>query len=213
MLQEERVSAHPSQHKKKELEMRELRYVPLPSPGSIVGRFRLLREIGKGGMGSVFEAIHLDSGQRVALKVAVETTLGAEGVLREIRALKHPIDSEHVVRYIGSGDYFADEEGTRMPWLALELLEGKTLDQLVKERGQLPLPEALEIALQVGKGLLEVHRHGLLHRDVKPPNIFLSSLPNGTLHVRLIDFGIACEADKQREGLEENQTFGTPAYM
>jgi tRNA A-37 threonylcarbamoyl transferase component Bud32 len=171
-------------------------------------RYRVVRLVGQGGMGAVYEAEHLVMQRAVALKVirsAYTAQAGAvERFRREARVaarLSHPnivaaFDAEHV------GD---------MHFLVMEYVEGTTLARLVKERGPLPVREACEYVRQAALGLQHAHERGLVHRDVKPGNLMLT--PDGT--VKVVDFGLAALAPEGGAGglTETDALMGTPDYM
>ena len=167
-------------------------------PGARVGRFELVREIGRGGFGVVFEARDLELGRVVALK-AMRTSprpeVAQERLLREAETaarLSHP----NIVTLHDAG---RTEDGS---YLVLELLRGEPLAGRLG-RGPVPLREALGIAVEVAKGLAHAHREGVVHRDLTPGNVFLCQ--GGA--VKLLDLGLAHAFGRRKtEG-------GTPAYM
>ncbi len=169
------------------------------APGTSFGRFEIVRELGRGGFGVVYEAQDRDLGRRVAFKVvrtgAGASTLREERLLREAEAaasLSHP-------NLVTLHDVGRSEAG---PFLVLELLQGRTLAEWL-DQGPVALPEALDIGVQVARGLAWAHAHGVIHRDLKPANVFLCE---GGL-VKILDFGLAHAFGQPRvEG-------GTPAYM
>ncbi len=167
----------------------------------MVGPYEIVAEIGAGGYATVYEAA--DANERVALKVVhVEyhkDKRAGERALIEIDSLRR-IDHPNVVRYVGSGLAGNDI------WLAMELLEGKSLFQLLSVRSQLPLEEALDLARQVCAGLGVAHRLGINHRDIKPSNIFVTE---GGI-AKIIDFGIARQA---AVSLGTTNVIGTPLYL
>lgn len=176
--------------------------------GTAVAGYRLLREVGRGASGAVFEATGPD-GATVALKLLVPPPLLPEGerevlarrFLREARALA-AVDHPNVVRVLDAG------EAEDTFYLALEFVDGPNLRQLLARRGPLAAEEVAAIALQLGAALDAVHRAGIVHRDVKPENLVL--LPDG--RVKLTDFGVAwmaSEATLTRSGA----VLGSPAYM
>lgn len=171
----------------------------------LIGGYRLLRRLGGGGMGSVYEAEESASGRRVALKLILpDHARTPEAVLRFRQegqlasALAHP-------RCVFV--YATDEDGGR-PYIVMELMPGSTLDDLIHERGPLSIEEAVTKILDVIDGLSEAHRLGLVHRDVKPSNCFLEA--DG--HVKVGDFGLA-KSLVADAGLTRTGTFlGTPLY-
>jgi serine/threonine protein kinase len=178
----------------------------LPSPGQEFGGYRILRLLGCGGMGSVFEAEQVDSGRRIALK-AMNQSLGSEDdrkrFLREGRvaaSINHP----NVVYVYGSEEV----EGT--PLIAMELVQGGTLRDRLKKEGKLPVTEAVEAALQIIAGLEAAQSAGVLHRDIKPANCFVGT--DGV--VKIGDFGLSLSALARGESLvtATGAVLGTPAY-
>ena len=167
-------------------------------PGTVIGgRFEVLRELGRGGFGVVFEARDRDLGRLVAVKV-VRPRRGIDpGMLRSeaeaAAALHHP--NIVTVHDLGS----AGGEG----WLVLELLRGETLEERL-HRGPLPGPESLRVATEIARGLAHAHHAGVLHRDLKPSNVFLCD--DGA--VKILDFGLS-----RVFGSGSGPEGGTPAYM
>ncbi len=167
-------------------------------PGDSLGRFEIVRELGRGGFGVVYEARDRDLGRTVALKVVRtgdRTALREERLLREAEAaarLSHP----NIVTIHDAG------RCPQGPYLVLELLRGQTLDDRL-DQGPLPVREALRVAVEIARGLAHAHAEGVVHRDLKPANVFLCE--DG--RVKLLDFGLAHALGRRRlDG-------GTPAYM
>jgi eukaryotic-like serine/threonine-protein kinase len=190
--------------------------VPDPLLGrTLAGRYEVVGRLGEGGVGVVYRAKQAQLGRFVAIKVlhqdaAVipEWRRRFEREARALSVLAHP----NIVPVTDSGI----DRG--VPYLVMELLQGKTLAQLIKE-GPLPLWRALDIARQTLRGLAFAHSKAIVHRDLKPANVFLQALPDQADHVRLLDFGMAkfLEGASSRT-MAENLTrvgvvFGTPAYM
>jgi formylglycine-generating enzyme required for sulfatase activity/dienelactone hydrolase len=163
----------------------------------VVGRFKLIREIGRGGFGIVYEARDLDLKRAVAfkaVKIGSRLDVKRDRLLREAEAaaqLSHP----NIVTLLEAG---RSEKG---PYLILELLRGRTLAERLRH-GKLSVDEALRIATEVAKGLAHAHAHGVVHRDLTPGNVFLCD--DG--QVKVLDFGMA-HAFGQRK-----VDGGTPAY-
>ncbi|HWM86270.1 MAG TPA: serine/threonine-protein kinase, partial [Kofleriaceae bacterium] len=165
-------------------------------------RYLVERVAGKGGAGVVYRGIDRESGTPVAIKAANPESAGDLRFRREVEslaALPHPA----IVTYLGHGT-FEDE-----PYLIMEWLEGEDLGTRLK-RAALDLVEAVGIARQVAAALAAAHEKGIVHRDVKPSNVFL--VEGQTDRVKLLDFGIA-----RRAGLATLTTtgmvVGTPSYM
>ena len=170
-----------------------------------IGPFRIVRRLGVGGMGLVYEAVYKKNKRRVALKL-LAPDLEAEPQLiarfeREmdiLKKLKHP----NVIRYFGGGAIGPQR------FYAMELLAGGSLDDKLKERGSLSWEQTIEYSRQVAKALEHAHAAGVIHRDLKPANLLLTD--RGSL--KLSDFGIA--RDTQRTQLTAaGKTVGTMAYM
>ncbi len=153
-------------------------------PGDVVGRFALRREVGRGGFGVVFKARDRELGRWVAVKTirpGAPLAAARESLLREIEAarLQHP----NIVRMLEDG------RCDRGPYVVFEYLEGETLGERLT-RGPLTVTELIEVAVAVTRALAYAHAHGVLHRDLKPGNVFLTSAGGA----KVIDFGLASVA-------------------
>lgn len=176
-------------------------------------RYQIQSLLGEGGMGAVYRAVQPE-GPPVAIKVLHEELGGAaelrERFEREARALfglEHP----HILHVID----FGITEGR--PYLVMELLAGKSLDALIEEESLHP-EQAFDLATQVLEGLAFAHQSGVLHRDLKTENVFVTHDANGRPIAKLLDFGLAKFTDDERWGSSAKLTvqgsiFGTPAYM
>jgi serine/threonine-protein kinase len=182
------------------------------------GRYQVLRRLGGGGMGSVYEARHTGTGRRVAVKVISSELLEHPGVLRrfelEARAAG-AIESQHIAQVLDVGV----DEASRAPYLVMEYLLGEDLDQLHKRLGALAPELVARIAAQACVGLARAHEARIIHRDIKPANLFLSERDGGERLLKLLDFGIAkARLDDGSSGASENLTrtgslLGTPLFM
>jgi serine/threonine-protein kinase len=176
---------------------------------SLADRYRIERELGRGGMATVFLAHDLKHDRPVALKVLhsqLAVMLGSDRFLREIRLcarLQHP----HILAVHDSGD--ADGQ----LWFTMPYVEGETLRDRLKREKQLPVDDALRIAGEVADALDYAHQHGVIHRDIKPENILLSGGPSGRSHALLADFGIALALAPDERLTETGMSVGTPHYM
>jgi eukaryotic-like serine/threonine-protein kinase len=171
----------------------------------VAGRYELEELVGAGGMSSVFKARDALLERHVALKVLhphfTEDDQYVERFRREARAvasLSHP----NIVTILDRGE----DEGRQ--FLVFELVEGRTLAELLHEEGRLPVHRALEIAIQVARGLGFAHEHGLVHRDVKPQNVIL----NGDGQAKVTDFGIARSLEVQGV-TQSGAVLGTSNYI
>jgi len=182
-----------------------------PEPGLVVGgRYVLKALLDHGGMGAVWSADDRVDARSVAIKFLTSSWLADRSALRrfrrEARALER-LDHPNVVKIVGHGL----EENA--PFIAMELLEGEPLKELLR-RGALLPQQALEIIRQAAAGLIAAHALAIVHRDVKPSNLFLCASERDRITVKVIDFGIATgevlEGDSQASG---TGMIGSPAYM
>jgi serine/threonine-protein kinase len=181
---------------------------------TIAGRYRLVRCIGQGGMGTIFEAEHTLIGSRVAVKLLHETFAEqrepVQRLYREARAtgaIGHP----NIIKVHDVGE---TSEG--VPFLVMELLEGCSLGDHIERAGPQPIWFVLDVAEQMLSALHAAHEAGVIHRDLKSDNVFLLSGDEGAVKTKLLDFGISKFVDPDQENLKLTQTgsvLGTPYYM
>jgi len=189
--------------------------LPVKEGDVIAGKYRVDRVLGVGGMGAVVAAEHTDLEQRVAIKFMLEAAakneVGKKRFLREAQAATK-LRSEHVTRML---DFGTLDDG--VPYLVMELLEGKDLDVMIRAAGKLPIEEACEIVLQTCEALAEAHGRGIVHRDIKPANLFVTRRADGSPAVKVLDFGIAKHRNvAEIEGTaltRSNALLGSPMYM
>jgi serine/threonine protein kinase len=182
---------------------------------TIAGKYRIERVLGRGGMGIVVAAEHLQLRQRVAIKLLLpDAGGGAETMARFAREAQAAarVHSEHVARVI---DVATLEDGS--PYIVMEFLEGQDLGQLLASRGPLPLEEAVGYLLQACEGVAEAHAVGIIHRDLKPSNLFVCQRGGGRTIVKVLDFGIS-KAQPLGPGADPGltrtrTTMGSPLYM
>jgi serine/threonine protein kinase len=177
-------------------------------------KYRLVRLIGEGGMGSVFEGEHILLGRKVAVKVMhpqfVSKPESVERFFREAKAasaIGHP-------NIVDVHDVGREDDDT--VFIVMELLNGQCLDELIDSRGPLPAGQVISVALQVLSALGAAHAKGIIHRDMKAENVFLSLDSRGREDVKLLDFGIAKieKGNKANLGLtKEGNVVGTPYYL
>jgi serine/threonine-protein kinase len=182
-------------------------------------RYRVLSVVGQGGMGVVFAAEDADSGRKIALKVLHPAELNEENLRRfrrEARAA-HRLRHTNICQVLAYG---ALADGS--PYMVMELLQGETLRMRLRTQGVLPVSSAVMIALQVLDGLGEAHSRGVVHRDVKPGNVFLLSGRGKAPSVKLIDFGLAkllptwghtSQPEDTTLITKTGVTLGTPHYL
>jgi serine/threonine-protein kinase len=179
-------------------------------------QYEMLHEIGRGGMASVYEAMHVDLGRRVAVKIMLpQVATEARSVARFMReaktasSVRHP----HIVEIFD----FGTADG--VPFIVMELLEGETLSARLGRNKPLPLEEAIAIFLPVAAAVAHAHSLGVVHRDLKPANVFLTSGIGGLPWPKVLDFGISKRTDSAmhaswREGITSAESVvGTLAYM
>jgi serine/threonine-protein kinase len=182
----------------------------------LAGKYQLGKQLGEGGMGAVHEATHLGTGRRVAVKTLRGGALFDDAALarfqREARAVG-AIATKHIVDVLDSG---FDEEAGRH-YMVMELLAGEDLAHLGARLGALPVDLSVRIAAQACAGLVKAHEAGVVHRDVKPANVFLATGEGGEVVVKLLDFGIAktseALADTSAALTHTGTMIGTPLYM
>ena len=159
-------------------------------PGQILdGRYEILDKIGEGGMGEVYRARHIHLDEIRIIKVTKPDAL-SEGP--EPRRFQEEARMATLVRHPNVAalyDFARQPDGSY--YMAWEFIDGVTLQQRLSRHGPLPLRQALDVARQVLAGLREIHRQGIVHRDVSPDNIMLRELPDGSLQAKIIDLGIA----------------------
>jgi len=188
------------------------RIPPIHCHGDILaGRYRLLRPLAEGGMGSVWRARSLSLDVDVAVKVvkrSVSSPEACERLLREARAAAS-LGHASIVRVL---DFGTTDDGE--PFLVMQLLHGKTLGSWLRERGKLPAITAVQLLLPIASALAEVHGLGIVHRDVKPENILFEEGQGGQLVPKLVDFGIAKQShDNQSVFTASGVLMGSPSYM
>jgi serine/threonine-protein kinase len=181
----------------------------------IAHKFKLVRLLGAGGMGAVYEAEDVLLKRRVALKLmkpeVARNKSMAERFIREGRAA-NAIDHKNIVRVF---DLAMDEENSSL-FIVQELLSGESLAEKLQREHKLSVGETVVILDSVLEALQFAHEKGIVHRDIKPDNVFLHRGPDGEIVPKIIDFGISKVTAEQQEGLAKTQTgtaLGTPYYM
>lgn len=181
-------------------------------PGHLIAnRYRIVRRLGMGGMGAVYEAEHVQLGKPVAVKVLLpQLSRSGDMTARFMREARSAAQIGHpgIVQVFDLG---ADNEA---PFLVMEKLEGEELGSRIERSHPLPVQWVVKMGIELCDALQAAHEHGIVHRDLKPPNVFLAKQGRNQDVVKVLDFGIA----KLTQGTDDIQTrtgqvFGTPMYM
>jgi serine/threonine protein kinase/predicted ATPase len=180
------------------------------SPGTVFGgSYRIRRLIGTGGMGEVYEAEHMRTMGKLALKVLNPVYCVDDSAIQRFRRearITAALGHQGIVQV-----FDVDQDASGVWFIAMELLEGKTLKEIMMVERVLSLKQTLWIADKVCRALSHVHEKNVVHRDIKPGNIFVAST-GGTLQVKLMDFGISTYANTKSR-LSLGLILGTPRYM
>ena len=183
-----------------------------PLIGALVsGTYRVVRRIGEGGMGRVYEAQHLRLPKRAAVKVLHPdwATVGEafERFQREA-VVSSSIGSRHIVQVHDLGQL---DDGS--PYMLMEFLQGEDLATVLERRKRLPPGEVLTLMEQACAGVHAAHQKGVIHRDLKPANLFIAHQEGGEQVLKVLDFGLSKVRGARRSSLTGAQVLGTPAYM
>jgi serine/threonine-protein kinase len=182
------------------------------APGTILlGKYRIDALIGTGGMGNVVRASHLYLHQSVAIKILLpqmsESASTVQRFLREAQATVK-LKSEHSARVIDVGTTPDGE-----PFMVMEFLDGNDLHQILRHHGAQPPSIVVDLMLQACEGIAEAHSLGIIHRDIKPSNFFVTRRPDGSMLLKILDFGISKTPVGYDELTHTQTILGTPAYM
>jgi serine/threonine-protein kinase len=183
------------------------------APGRVLlGKYRVARVIGQGGMGMVVEARHIALDERVALKfLTPEYATHPEASARFLREARAAIKikSEHVARVSDVGTL-----ETGAPYMVMEFLEGADLSHMLEKQGVLPVADAIDYIIQASEAIAEAHSYGIVHRDIKPANLFLTKRIDGSPQVKVLDFGISKVTGDSVEALTRTTAaMGSALYM
>jgi serine/threonine protein kinase len=189
-------------------ELREVAELPV---GALFDGYRIVRKIGVGGMGRVYEAEHISLGRRAALKVLLPRYAKDQEALRRflseakvVNLIKHQnIVNIYDISTAPSGDFY----------FVMELLEGQDLSQFLQSNPPLDEPLALGIFTQIARALWAAHQKGVIHRDLKPANVFLVPKDDKEIAAKLLDFGLAKLQGEASKSPDKGPLLGTPHYM
>ena len=183
-------------------------------PGDVVGEYVIGDQLGKGGFGTVYRAVHPVIGKQVAIKVLARRYSSDETVVSRFVAEARAVNQ---IRHRNIIDIFSfGQLGDGRHYYVMEMLDGEPLDQYLARTGPLPIAEALPILTSIAKALDAAHAKGIAHRDLKPENIFLAVDGEGERFPKLLDFGIAKLMTPEEESKHRTATgapIGTPYYM
>jgi serine/threonine-protein kinase len=175
-------------------------------------RYRVGRCIAMGGMGAVYEVVHLETQRRRALKVMLPHLVESPELRERFRAeaqVAAQIESEFIVDVFDAGV----DEATGMPFLVMELLRGEELSKRLGRTGRLPPGEVVRHLWQTALALDKTHRARIVHRDLKPENLFLIERDDGPPQIKVLDFGIAKFIAEGSTQANSTRSLGTPLYM
>ncbi len=191
---------------------------PAPNikPGAVFAeKYRIERELGRGGFGVVVKALHLTLDEAVAIKILTEGEAGPEAFAEDAERFRREaqataaLKSEHVVRILD-----VDMLSSGFPYIVMEYLEGDTL-HFVLHTKQLSVSDAVDVTIQVLSALGEAHAAGIVHRDLKPANVFLAKTRSGTPIAKVLDFGVSKTGmnPDAKTLTKTGAVIGTAAYM
>lgn len=164
--------------------------LPVPQPNEVLAeRYKIRRLIGRGGMGTVYEAEHVELGRLYAIKfLRTELAVVSRSFARFFREAKllGSLRHDNIAEIVDFGRY-----RERSPYLVMEYLDGRTLRRFIEEDAERSVELAIDVMCQVCRGVAHAHEHAIVHRDLKPDNLMLTRASDGSLRVKLLDFGIA----------------------
>jgi len=175
-------------------------------------RYQIVRCIAQGGMGAVYEVVHVETDRRRALKVMLPSFLQSDEMrarFRQEARVTARVESEYIVDVLDAGI----DEATRMPFLVMELLTGEELDKRLLRAGRFEPHEVVTYLHQAALALDKTHKASIVHRDLKPANLFLTEREDGSPRIKVLDFGIAKLVADGATGGPATQLLGTPLYM
>ncbi|HSC88504.1 MAG TPA: protein kinase [Polyangiaceae bacterium] len=186
-------------------------------PGQLLaGKYRLEKEIGRGAMGTVWAAVHVSLGQRVAIKIISPEHADSDELRKRFDTEARAAAKLRSRFVVGVFDHGLTQNG--LPYIVMEFLEGECLEDRINRFGVISLPEAARITRHIGRALARAHAHGIVHRDLKPANIFITKAEEdddgGDWIAKVLDFGIAKVEDySERSTTKTGTVLGTPLFM
>jgi serine/threonine-protein kinase len=184
----------------------------------LLGKYRVEKVVGEGGMGAVLEGFHIDLEETVAIKVLLPEMMDRQEIvqrfLREAKAAVK-LKGEHVARVLDVGRLDADVDGNfeGVPYIVMELLHGSDLNAIIKAYGPQDPVLAVDLMLQACEAIAEAHSIGIIHRDIKASNFFVSQHEGAPPTLKVLDFGIATTPKGTSDLTDGGQVIGTPSYM
>lgn len=174
------------------------------------GDYRILSELGRGGMGVVFRAEEIPLQRMVAIKIMSQRIASLpeakERFLKEAKAAAS-LKSDHIVTI------YRVDEFSGVPFVAMELLQGESMEASLKEGEAWSLPRILQTAIDIARGLADAHSKGMIHRDIKPGNLWLETTAHGTRRTKILDFGLVRSELDDMQKTMTGTIVGTPAFM
>jgi serine/threonine-protein kinase len=184
----------------------------LPKGKMWEGRYEIGRCLRSGGMGAIYEVVDTTTRRRRALKVMLPSVVASAEMQARFRleaTVAADIESDHIVEVFDAG--IDSESGA--PFLVMELLRGEDLQALLDDRKRLPAEEVIPILAQAASALDKTHAAGVVHRDLKPDNLFLAQRDDGSPKLKILDFGIAKVVAESGQAAPKTRILGTPMYM
>jgi serine/threonine protein kinase len=182
----------------------------------LLGKYRVDEVLGTGGMGKVLRASHLYLAQSVAIKVLLphmaDSASTVTRFLHEAQATVN-LKNEHIARVIDVGTIPGTADSPPTPFMIMEYLEGNDLNQILRHHGPQAPAVVCDLMLQACEGMAEAHAAGIVHRDIKPSNFFITRRPDGTMLLKILDFGISKTQIGMTDLTGAEAVLGTPAYM
>lgn len=184
----------------------------LLSPGTrFCERYQVVRCVAAGGMGAVYEVMHQATERRRMMKTMLPGVLADPDMRARFKleaTVTAGIESEHIVEVFDAGI----DDSTQLPFLVMEYLRGENLAVSLQRRGKLPKEEVVLLLHQASLALERTHAVGIVHRDLKPENLFVTRRDDGSIRLKILDFGIA-KIVSQSANVKTTRSFGTPLYM